>query len=78
MMTESANKILQFEVVSAASLASTHISLYLLFVTYTCKVFGSSNLFVFKHKKDELSLKKKLQPWSNPSNHSSPKDWLPL
>ena len=59
-MTESVNKILQVEVVVAASLASTHISLYLLFVTYTCKIFDSSNLFVFKHEEDKLSLKNKI------------------
>lgn len=59
-MTESVNKILQVEVVVAASLASTHISLYLVFVTYTCKIFDSSNLFVFKHKEDKLSLKNKI------------------
>ena len=51
LMTDS-SKNLEIESLIAVSLLSSHIPLYLLYVSHTCEVFDSGNLLVLKHVED--------------------------
>ena len=58
-VTDSVEKNLQIEGLTAVDLSSKHISLHVLCASHTCEAFDRGNLLVFRHVEEKPDLKGK-------------------